>query len=76
MTDESTNVSGCRIINTSAITNNSDCYYISNLEPEPGKLRAEELTVQAVKTAKRITDGDLSKVASWTTDTCVVMRSM
>jgi hypothetical protein len=76
VTDESTDVSGRRIINTSAITNNGNCYYISNIEPEPGKLRAEELVEYAVETAKRITHGDLSKVASWTTDTCATMRSM
>jgi len=62
--DESTNVSGSRIINTSAITNNSNCYYISNVKPGPGKLRAEELAEHVVETAKRITDRDLSKVAS------------
>jgi hypothetical protein len=76
VTDKSTNVFGCRIINTSAITNNGDCYYISNIELDPSKLGAEELAKQAVKTAKRIIDGDLSKVASWTTDTCATMRSM
>ena len=76
VTNESTNISGCRIINTSAITNNSDCYYILNIEPKPGKLGAEELAMQAIKTAKGITNRDLSKVALWTTDTCAVMRSM
>lgn len=76
VTDKSTNISGHRIINTFTITNNSDCFYISNIELEPGKLRAEELAKQAVSTAKKITDGDLSKVASWTTDTCAVIRAM
>jgi hypothetical protein len=76
VTDESTNISGNRIINTSAITNNGDCFYISNIEAEPGKLGAEELADMAVDTVKKITKGDLSKVASWTTDTCAVMRSM
>jgi hypothetical protein len=64
VTDESTNVSSCKIINTSTITNNGDCYYISNIELDPSKLEAEELAKQAVKIAKRITNGDLSKVAS------------
>jgi hypothetical protein len=76
VTDESTDISSRRIVNTSAITNNGNCYYILNIELEPSKLRAEELTMQAVKTAKGITNGDLSKVASWTTDTCAVMRAM
>jgi hypothetical protein len=62
VTDESINISGNRIINTSAITNNSNCFYILNIEAEPGKLRAEELVDKAVDTAEKITKKDLSKV--------------
>jgi hypothetical protein len=56
--------------------NNGDCFYILNIEAEPGKLRAKELADKAVDTAKKITKGDLSKVVSWTIDTCAVMRAM
>jgi hypothetical protein len=76
VTDESTNISSNRIINTSTITINGDCFYISNIKAEPSKLRAKELADQAVNTAKKITKGDLLKVALWTTDTCAVMQSM
>jgi hypothetical protein len=55
------------------VTNNGDCFYISNVEAQPGKLTAEELTEGAVKIAMHITNRDLSKIGSWTTDTCAVM---
>jgi hypothetical protein len=64
VTDESTNISSHRIINTSVITNNGDSFYISNIEAEPGKLGAEEITEYAIKTATKITHGDLSKLIS------------
>jgi len=75
VTDKSTNISNHRIINTSVITNNSNCFYISNVEAEARKLGAEEITEQAIKTVIRITHRDLSKWASWTTDTCAAMQA-
>jgi hypothetical protein len=42
--DESINISSHRIINTSLITNNKDCFYISNIKAEVRKLRAKEVT--------------------------------
>lgn len=63
VTDESTNIAGHRIINTSRITNNGDCFYISNIEANAGKLGAVELTNNAVATARKAINGDLSKVA-------------
>jgi len=75
VTDKSTNISNHRIINTFVITNNGDCFYISNVEAEARKLGAEEITEQAIKTVIRITHRDLSKWASWTTDTCAAMRA-
>ena len=76
VTDESTDIASHRIINTSGITNNGDCFYISNIEANAGKLGAVELTNNTVATARKATNGDLSKVVSWTTDTCAIMRSM
>lgn len=70
VTDESTDISNNRIINTFVITNNSSFFYISNLEAEPGKLGAEEVIDHAIAQAKKFTKGDLSKLASQTTDTC------
>jgi len=58
------------------ITASGDCFYISNLEAEAGKLGAEELVEHMVKIAEQVTEGDLSKVASVTTDTCSTMRSL
>jgi hypothetical protein len=76
VTDESTDISGNRIINTSMITTSGDSFYISNLEAEVGKLGAEEWAEYTIKTAKQITNGDLSKVSSITTDTCSTIRSL
>jgi hypothetical protein len=76
VTDESTNIASHRIINTSAITNNSDCFYISNIEADAGKLGAKELTNIAVITVRKVTNKDLYKIALWTTDTCAVMQAM
>jgi hypothetical protein len=59
ITNKFTNISGRRISNTSAITNNSKSFYISNIEPEPGKLGAEEFVKEAVSTAQKITNRDL-----------------
>jgi hypothetical protein len=64
VTDESTDISNNRIINTFVITNNSSFFYISNLEAEPGKLGAEEVIDHAIAQAKKFTKGDLSKLAS------------
>jgi hypothetical protein len=64
VTNKSTNISSNKIINTSAITNNSDCFYILNIKAGPSKLRAKELANIAVDTAKKITKEDLSKVVS------------
>jgi ferredoxin-fold anticodon binding domain-containing protein len=74
--DESTNISNNRIINTSTITNNGNCFYILNIKVELSKLKAEELVDKAVDIAKKITKEDLPKVVSWTIDTCVIMWSM
>jgi hypothetical protein len=76
VTDESTDISRHRIINTLVLTNNQDCFYISNVEAEVGKLRAEQITDQAIQTVTRITHKDLSKWTSWTTDTCAVMQAL
>ena len=76
ITDESTDISRHRIINTSVVTNNGDCFNISNIEAQPGKLTAEELIEGAVEIAIQITNRDLSKIGSWTTDTYAVMQSM
>jgi hypothetical protein len=73
VTDKSTNIASYRIINTSRITNNSNCFYISNIKANASKLGAIELTNNVVATARKATNRDLSKVASWTTDTCAVM---
>ena len=70
ITDESTDISGNRIINTCAMTSSGDCFYISNIEAEAGKLGADELADHAISTAEQITNGDLSKVVSFTMDTC------
>ena len=59
--DESTHIAGYRIINTSAIANNSNCFYISSIKANIGKLGVEELAIAAVK---KITNRDLSKVGS------------
>jgi hypothetical protein len=61
VTDESTNISNNRIINTSVVTNNSNCFYISNIKAEPRKLGAKELVDTVIKIVKRITHKDLSK---------------
>lgn len=74
ITDESTDISGNRIINTSMITTSGDCFYISNLEAKAGRLGAEELAEHTVAIAKQVTNGNLSKVSSITTDTCSTMR--
>jgi hypothetical protein len=52
--DESTDISSYRIINTFIITNNGDCFFISNVEAEAGKLGAEEIIEQAVKIVIRM----------------------
>jgi hypothetical protein len=59
--NELTNISNHRIINTFVITNNSNCFFISNVKAEARKLRAKEITKQVVKTVTRITHKDLSK---------------
>jgi hypothetical protein len=64
VTDESTNISSNRIINTSAVTNNSDSFYILNVEAPLGKIGADELAEHSITTARKITYRDLSKVAS------------
>jgi hypothetical protein len=74
ITDESTNICSNRIINTSTITTSGDCFYISNTEAPAGKLGAEELVQHTINTVQQITKGDLSKIASITTDTCSTMR--
>ena len=56
--NESTNISRHRIINTFAITNNSNCFYILNIKLETSKLKAKELAKQAVFIAKKITNKD------------------
>jgi hypothetical protein len=73
--DESSNIASYRIINTLVITNNGDCFYISNVEAQPRKLRAQEISKEAINTVTRITHGDLLKWASWTIDTCATMRA-
>jgi hypothetical protein len=62
VTDESTNISNNRIINTSVIIYNSSSFYISNIEAEPGKLGAEEVVDYTITQAKKFTKGDLSKL--------------
>ena len=52
MIDESTNIASHRIINTSIVTNNSNCFYISNIEADLSKLGAKELAIGAVEIAK------------------------
>lgn len=64
VTDESTNIQGRRIINTSVFTTNGDCFYISNVKAQSGKLGAQEITEEAIKTVTRITHGDLGRWAS------------
>jgi hypothetical protein len=61
VTDESTNISNDRIINTFVITNNYNCFYISNVKAEVRKLRAVKVTDHVVKTVKKITHKDLLK---------------
>jgi hypothetical protein len=41
--DESTGISGNRIINTSAMTDSGDCFYISHIEAEARELGVDEL---------------------------------
>lgn len=61
VTDESTDISGHRIINTSVLTNNGDCFFISNVEAKAGKLGAQEIAEEAINTVTRIAHGDPSQ---------------
>ena len=61
ITDESTNITNHKIINTSIITDSGVSIYHSNKEVEEGKMGAEELAAHTVKEAKEITSRDLSK---------------
>jgi hypothetical protein len=61
VTDKSTNSSGYRIINTSVITNNSNCFFISNVKAKPRKLGAQEISEEAINTVTKIIHRDLSK---------------
>jgi len=63
VTDESTDISGYRIINTSVLTNNGNCFFISNVKAKAGKLGAQEITKEAINTVTRIAYRDLSKWA-------------
>lgn len=74
ITDESTDISGNRIINTSITTTTGDSFYISNLEAKAARLGAEELAEHTITIAKQVTNGNLSKISSITTDTCSTMR--
>lgn len=61
VTDESTNISSYRIINTSVITNNNNCFYISNIKAKLRKLRVEEIIEEAIITVKKIIYRNLLK---------------
>src|ERR1700722_3760008 len=74
--DESTNISKNRIINTSVVLPSSKSFYWSNIEANVGKMGAEELTDHIIKTAKDITNTQLSKIVSITTDTCSTMEAL
>jgi hypothetical protein len=74
--DESTNISLNRIINTSIITSSGESFYWSNMEAVVGKIGAKELAEHTIQVTKEITHGDISKVASITTDTCSTLRSL
>jgi hypothetical protein len=73
VTDESTDIATNRVINTSVVTNTAESFYWSNIEAKEGTIGAKELATYMIKQAKEITDGDLSKWASTTTDTCSTM---
>ena len=74
ITNKSTNISSNRIVNTSIITTSGNCFYISNIEAEAGKLGAEELTEYTITIAKQAINSNLSKILSITTDTCSTIR--
>ena len=76
VTDESTDISKNRIINTSVVTNSGDSFFWSNIEADEGKMGADELAAHAIEATKDITNGQLSKVTSITTDTCSTMRAL
>jgi len=74
VTNEFTNISSNRIVNTSIITTSSNCFYISNLEAKAGKLRVEELAEYIITITKQVTNSNLSKVLLITTNTCLTIR--
>jgi hypothetical protein len=73
--DESTNISGVRIINTTILTSFGDSYYINNKEAPTSSL-TKAIWVDYIKeSAMEVTEGNPSKIASLTTDTCELMVS-
>ena len=74
--DESTNVSTNRIINTSVVTNLGDSFYQSNTKAEVGKLGVDKLACYIIEAASQISNRDILKVASITTDTCLTMQGL
>jgi hypothetical protein len=73
--DESTNINQHRIINTLVITNSNDAWYWKNKEAAEGKLGAKELTALAIEAGEDITEHDLTRWTSFTSDTCATMRA-
>jgi hypothetical protein len=71
--DESTNIALNRIINTSVVTHTAESFYWLNIKAKEGIMGAKELAAHTIEQAKEITDGDLSKWASTTTNTCSTM---
>src|SRR5438045_1986544 len=76
VTDESTDISQNRLINTSVVTPNGLSYTWDTLEAKEGAQTSEVLFEELLGTATDITDGWLSQIVSLSTDTCGTMRSL
>ena len=76
VTDESTDISQNRLINTSVVTPDGLSYTWDTLEAKEGAQTSEVLFEELLGTATDITDGRLSQIVSLSTDTCGTMRSL
>ena len=76
VTDESTDISQNRLINTSVVTPNGLSYTWDTLEAKEGAQTLEVLFEELLGTATNITNRQLSQIVSLSTNTCGTIRSL